>query len=205
MMGNEGLGVLHVANFLSPHCSLTAQKGKELNLSAVLLEERPVSLGNEFPSKADDLYDQLRSDVPLAAQEIFRKICDFNLDRERQILQSAMRGFDYSASHVEEMEDEYKKYLLLRLMYPKLRLPMSKDVDDFWHVHVLNTRSYQCFTEEVGKGIFLHHGPTIDEEENMSLMPAYLSGTLVKYEQYFGEPNPKFWKRECIKGACCGC
>ena len=156
-------------------------------------------------SRADLLYEKLDPKVSAAARQIFRRICDFDFSRERKILTSDIRGFGYTDCDVEEMENEYKKYLLLRLMHPRQRLPMSKDIDDFWHVHVLNTRSYARFTEEVGNGNFVHHAPTVDEDENMALMPAYLNGTLVRYTEYFGEPNEKFWKRQSPYGACCGC
>lgn len=182
-----------------------------MTTSALLAESQVVTScegegrSNLTLSRFDALYQQLNPETPAIAQRVFREICDFNFDREREILMSPIRGFEYNGSHVDEMECEYKKYLLLRLMHPNQRLPMSKDVDDFWHVHVLNTRSYQRFINEVGGGLFIHHAPTISENENMDLMPAYLNGTLVRYAQYFGEPNPKFWKRQSPHGACCGC
>lgn len=131
-------------------------------------------------------------------------ICSFDLTRETLLLVSPDRSFNYDSEHVSEMEREYRKFMFLRIMHPEEKLPMSQEVDDFWHAHVMHTRCYQDFIDQCANGVFIHHRPTVCDEENMAMMPAYLQGTLERYRQYFGEPPEKFWKKD-PDTPCCYC
>lgn len=163
---------------------------------ATLVEESSVSSGNK------SLFSELRFNVSESARVLFKKICEFDFTRERLML---INRLGYNSEVAVAMEQEYRKYLFLRIMHPDQRLPMSKDVDDFWHMAVMNTRNYHRFCAEVAAGHFIHHGPTISEEENMALMPDYLNGTIVRYTQYFGQPDSLFWKTTEHNHSCCSC
>lgn len=163
---------------------------------AALARDVSVSSGNNL------LFSQLRSDVSESARISFKKVCEFDFTRERLML---INRLGYNPEVAAAMEQEFKKYLFLRIIHPVQRLPMSKDVDDFWHMAVMNTRNYHRFCAEVAGGYFIHHGPTISEEENMALMPDYLNGTIVRYAQYFGPPDSRFWKTTEHDQCCCAC
>jgi hypothetical protein len=105
----------------------------------------------------------LQNDV----KEKWVKICLFDFSREKLLLTSKDRSFGYEDQYVYEMEQEYRKFLFIRSIHPNEKLPMSKEVDDFWHAHVLNTHSYQKFIDECADGKFIHHRPTVSDEENM--------------------------------------
>lgn len=171
--------------------------------STACMEEPTFLQANE----ADELYSQLNQEASFIAKETFRKICEFDLSREKAILTSPIRGYGFTQDQVDEMESEYKKYLFIRVMHPQKLLPMSKEVDDFWHAHVLNTRNYLRFMQEVAGGSFIHHGPTVSEDENIKLMPNYLNGTIALLTRYFGEPNERYWKKRYSNTAfaCCSC
>lgn len=144
---------------------------------------------------------ELVGGAPQSVRELWDKVRAFDLARERKIVGYRM---SHSPEHAQSMEWEYRKYLFIRLMHKDEILPMSKAVDDFWHAHTLNTRSYQRFCEEVGAGFFIHHGPTANEEENQGLMPRYIEGTIVRLGQYFGKPDSRFWPTVGTS-ACCYC
>lgn len=55
-------------------------------------------------------------------------------------------------------EQEYKKFLTLKKLYPEKDLVPNKAVDEFWHAHILDTVSYQKDCKKVF-GYFLHHFP----------------------------------------------
>lgn len=151
------------------------------------------------------LLSQLKSDgLSDSVVEKWKKVCAFDLTRERALLTSPDRDFRYDEDYAAEMEDEYRKFIFIRAVHPDEKLPMSKDVDDFWHAHVMSTRNYQRFIDECADGVFIHHRPTISDHENMKLMFAYLNGTMARYRHYFGEPPKKFWKEDSTT-ACCYC
>jgi len=56
---------------------------------------------------------------------------------------------------------EYKAFLQQILDNPKIDHTPSKEVDQMWHDHILDTRSYQEMCENVF-GRFLHHKPDGD-------------------------------------------
>lgn len=132
-------------------------------------------------------------------QATLTKILDWDLSREKEYLVNK-KGY---RGDLDEMEQEYKKYMFLRCVVPHgVCIPTSEMVDDLWHAHVLDTRRYQEFCQEV-KGEMIHHKPTAADEENFALMPQYQSNTLSMYRKYFGEPNAKFWVDITPKGSCC--
>ena len=55
-------------------------------------------------------------------------------------------------------EQKYKRFLWLMKCYPEHRLVPSKDVDEFWHNHILYTREYHQDCQRIF-GYYLHHVP----------------------------------------------
>ena len=67
-------------------------------------------------------------------------------------------GLGWSFSYALEVCDEYRKFLVLCLKNPNTAIVPSTQIDDFWHLHILDTQKYaqdcnECF------GYFLHHFP----------------------------------------------
>jgi hypothetical protein len=67
-------------------------------------------------------------------------------------------GEGWTRELVEHMETQYKRYLTLVAKYPREAIAPGKDVDRFWHAHILDTRKYIDDCERVF-GCYLHHFP----------------------------------------------
>jgi hypothetical protein len=67
-------------------------------------------------------------------------------------------GEGWTREFAERMELEYKRFLTLRAKYPQEPLAPGKDVDRFWHAHILDTQKYVEDCERVF-GHYLHHFP----------------------------------------------
>ncbi|MCD6047379.1 MAG: hypothetical protein K0S08_1026 [Gammaproteobacteria bacterium] len=52
----------------------------------------------------------------------------------------------------------YKNYLFLLKKYPGQTIPPSKQIDEFWHEHILHTRQYYSDCLQIF-GQYLHHFP----------------------------------------------
>lgn len=52
----------------------------------------------------------------------------------------------------------YRQYLSLIVMYPGKSIVPSKDIDDAWHTHILDTGKYAADCDAIF-GFFLHHFP----------------------------------------------
>jgi hypothetical protein len=79
---------------------------------------------------------------------------------------------------------EYKRFLHLLAAGHEVTPPAL--VDDFWHLHILDTEKYASDCDKLGG--FIHH-IIVDEEEGE------FDNTLVIYEKTFKEKPPKsIWR-----------
>jgi hypothetical protein len=89
-----------------------------------------------------------------------------------------------------EVEQKYRRFLVLNLLHPHTTLSVDQALDEYWHQHILDTRKYAEDCELVF-GYLLHHDPYfgLDEDgdewlENIALF----SATQDLYEEAFGVP-----------------
>ncbi len=95
-------------------------------------------------------------------------------------------GFGWSFNYALEVCDEYRKFLVLCLQNPNIAIVPSTQVDDFWHLHILDTQKYaedckQCF------GYFLHHFPYFgmrDKQDEKNLKDAWEQTKLLYINEF---------------------
>ncbi len=106
-------------------------------------------------------------------------------------------GLGWSLDFTKEVATEYKKFLALCILRPDAPIVPSTFVDDFWHLHILDTQKY---AEDCAKfvGSFLHHFPYFGmrgDADRANLDNAWV-GTLKLYrESFLEEPNSKIWPK----------
>lgn len=101
-------------------------------------------------------------------------------------------GFKFT----QRVQKEYRKYLVICLKYPNHSAVPSTYIDDFWHLHILDTIKYKFDCDEY-LGFFLHHFPYFGmrgekDEENLSRA---WTKTLELYEQEFGSTPKDLWPK----------
>jgi hypothetical protein len=70
-----------------------------------------------------------------------------------------------SADAAAKRTDEYIKFMQLKAEHPTAQLAPSHAVDQVWHNHILDTRSYQELqTILMPHGGFIHHNPVLSEQ-----------------------------------------
>lgn len=83
-----------------------------------------------------------------------------NLDLEPIIVKAidSEEGYGWSLELAQQIAEQYRKYLTLCLDYANKAIVPAKIIDDFWHLHILDTQKYaeDC---QVIFGYFLHHFP----------------------------------------------
>lgn len=114
-------------------------------------------------------------------------------------------GEGWSRSKAEAVDFEYRRFLRLNLEHRPGTAPIvpARDVDTFWHYHILDTMKYaeDC---DVVFGRFLHHFPYFGlrgEEDARNLSEAVLA-TKRAYKETFGEDTPNGSSADCKAG--CG-
>jgi len=124
-------------------------------------------------------------------EEIVAAIQALDLEPIKFKLMDTEEGQGWSREYVEQMAIAYKRFLTLSVKYPEETIAPSKDVDKFWHGHILDTMKYAEDCQNVF-GYFVHHFPYFGmrgEEDAANLAEA---GRTTKrlYEQEFGETVP---------------
>ncbi|MEQ1761058.1 MAG: hypothetical protein ABL986_22350, partial [Vicinamibacterales bacterium] len=131
---------------------------------------------------------QAKQDQPVLDSN--RYIWTVDLDPIKIKLMDPTDGVGWSRAKAEEVDVEYRRFLKLNLDHKPGAPPIvpTKDVDTFWHFHILDTMKY---AEDCGAmfGRFLHHFPYFGlrgEEDKRNLSEA-VSATKLAYRKAFGE------------------
>jgi hypothetical protein len=75
----------------------------------------------------------------------------------------------------------YKNFLMLLKEYPREGLVPTREIDEFWHNHILYTKNYHRDCLHIF-GHYLHHEPASPADNPEKLIDAYL-----KTKQYYLE------------------
>ncbi len=138
---------------------------------------------------------QATLEAPLTALDALGQVDEeLNLAAIRGKLADPEEGRGHSRAHLELMEQEYRRYLALRLAHPDEDIVPCKLVDELWHAHILDTLAYHEDCDRIF-GRYLHHFPYFGmrgEQDAQDLLDAYDS-TLERYRVAFGEPPPDTW------------
>jgi hypothetical protein len=96
-------------------------------------------------------------------------------------------GQGWDRDKIARVEEEYRQFLLLSALEPDNVIVPSREVDKFWHAHILDTRKYEHDCQTIF-GRFLHHFPYLGirgDEDAKALCEAY-EATNKLHENYFG-------------------
>jgi hypothetical protein len=83
-------------------------------------------------------------------------------------------GEGWSLDHARIVEKWYKRFLHLSALYPDRSIVPTKEIDTFWHYHILDTEKYAEDCQDVF-GYFLHHFPYFgmrSDEDRQNLLDA---------------------------------
>ncbi|MFL6566016.1 MAG: glycine-rich domain-containing protein [Burkholderiales bacterium] len=100
----------------------------------------------------------MRSGAKRSTRQMIEAIEALDLGPIKFKLMDPEEGEGWSREFVEHMELQYKRYLTLVAKYPRETIAPAKDLDRFWHAHILDTRKYMDDCERVF-GFYLHHFP----------------------------------------------
>jgi hypothetical protein len=122
---------------------------------------------------------------------IIAKIHALDLNPIKFKLMDAEEGHGWSREYADHVEIEYKRFLTLLVKYPEASIAPSKEIDKFWHGHILDTLKYAEDCNEVF-GYFLHHFPYFGMrgKEDAANLAAAANTMNLLYHQEFGSAEP---------------
>ena len=124
-------------------------------------------------------------------EQIVAGIRALDLDPIKLKLMDPEEGQGWSREHADRMEIAYKRFLTLMVRYPDQAIAPTKDVDKFWHGHILDTMKYAEDCQNVF-GYFLHHFPYFGMrgDEDAANLRAAAENMHALYRREFGEAIP---------------
>jgi hypothetical protein len=130
-------------------------------------------------------------------QEVIAAIQGLDLESVKLRVMDPELGEGWSQEYADGIEVAYKNYLVMLTKYPDdiEDILISKDVDEFWHTHILQTRKY---TEDCQRifGNYIHHEPHIGDVTAADVEKRTIQAEKTRqlYEQEFGGAH----KREMV-------
>ncbi|SJM90683.1 conserved hypothetical protein [Crenothrix polyspora] len=124
--------------------------------------------------------------------ELHRRIQTFNFDHvngQVTFTQHLAREHHWTKDYAGRVIGEYRKFLLLATVVGHKVVP-SDQVDQAWHLHLLNSRSYwqDLCPKVLGKD--LHHRPSPGGKIEQAVHLQDYNQTLDSYERIFGQKAP---------------
>jgi hypothetical protein len=136
-----------------------------------------------------------------APADVIAEIDALNLESVKMRLMDQELGQGWTSEYANSIEAAYKTYLKMITKYQDYaeQIMLAKDVDEFWHTHILQTMKYADDCEKVF-GAFLHHNPHVGARtpEDAAKRTAQTEATRRLYEGEFGtsEAAESAWRGE---------
>lgn len=89
-------------------------------------------------------------------------------------------------SEAQQCAQLYKNFLWLCKKHGAEALVPTREIDEFWHNHILFTRRYQRDCQHIF-GAYLHHEPSSPDEDPQALIRAF-THTKALYLSEFNQP-----------------
>jgi hypothetical protein len=111
-----------------------------------------------------------------------------NLEPIKFSLALREEGPGWSLEKIETLENWYRRFLFLVHLFPEKIIIPTKDIDIFWHTHILDTQKYMTDCESLFGGYF-HHFPYFGMrgKEDRRNMEKVFNETEELYLTIFGE------------------
>jgi len=138
-------------------------------------------------------------------EQVIAAIEALDLDPIKLKLMDSEEGQGWSREYADRMELAYKRLLTLLATHPEETLAPGKDVDKFWHGHILDTLKYAEDCDKVF-GCFLHHFPYFGMRgaEDAANLAEAGETTRRLYQQEFGRDYDTSVSRKTENAAYCG-
>ena len=108
-----------------------------------------------------------------------------SLDLERLKWKITRKHPTIDSEGIEMMEREYKRFLTLKIIYPKQSFAPTRNMDVMWHAHILDTANYRMDCHKLF-GKFLNHRPYFGPYSSNGVYEE-MEGKFEKLHHYYHE------------------
>jgi hypothetical protein len=121
-------------------------------------------------------------------EDALEHLKSIDLSMVKKKLMDEVEGQGWNQDYVDNVEKRYLRYLCMIYLDQERTFVPTKDIDLFWHQHIIDTRAYARDCQRVF-GHFIHHSPYFGmrgEEDANDLLLCF-ENTKVFYKSLFGE------------------
>lgn len=135
-------------------------------------------------------------------ENLMKLVNSIDLSMVKLKLTDADEGQGWSNDYCDDVEYLYRRFLCMVVLHPTKSIVPTKDIDSFWHQHILDTRAYAEDCQKIF-GKFIHHFPYLGMrgEEDAKLLLDCFEETKSIYLELFGESYCEE-KSRCTKCSC---
>ena len=119
---------------------------------------------------------------------LWEKISQIDLSMVKKKILDPEEGLGWTRAKTDFVEERYLRFLYLMIKHQRNSIVPTRDIDAFWHFHILDTLSYARDCEFVA-GTFVHHFPYFGmrgEQDAQNLVASY-EATKILYFESFGQ------------------
>ncbi len=103
----------------------------------------------------------------------------------KAVCEAVKRQERWSTKDIAYVCQQYRNFIFLCKKYSHHKLPPSKEIDIFWHNHILHTESYITFCK-ILFGEYYHHSPTLEHPLAINSYNEEFKLTQELYKKEFG-------------------
>ena len=131
-----------------------------------------------------------------------KKVSDLDFTRLKHKMTDTSEA-KITSDEWDSAEIEYRRFLMLKQIYPGVSLVPSKQVDNIWHAHILDTRAYREDCDSLF-GRFIDHYPYfgIYGNDDQANLKHSFDQTKELYERHFGPYPTKTIVSRCQDHSC---
>lgn len=135
--------------------------------------------------------------------EIVDKLNNLDLDPIKIKLMDTVEGEGWTREQADKVDILYRRFLYLNEKHQDQIIVPSKEVDKFWHTHILDTKKYQEDCMNIF-GRFIHHFPYLGMrgEEDVKNLNDSFDATKELYLNEFGEQLISAFKGDIVANPC---
>ena len=94
--------------------------------------------------------------------------------------------YGWSKENIFSVNQSYRKWLVISACYPELSLVPTMKLDEYWHMHILDTKKYMEDCQLVF-GSYKHHYPYFGTEANSDYVDECFEITKKLFRKHFDE------------------
>lgn len=145
--------------------------------------------GLEHPSRTDpDGYSHTMASERISSlTDVRAYISQMDFSMMKHNMEDRAGGLEWAPPKCEWAERQYKRWLYIRREYENEPMPPNREIDKFWHEHMLDTRRYFVDSAKIF-GYYHHHFPyfgTRGEADAEDLRRAW-KNTCRRFRETFG-------------------